>query len=70
MRKAIQLPNTKAGVQVLVEKLQPLAPSLVVAESTGGLERLLVSGLQEASLPVAITQCLALRDRFRESQNG
>ncbi len=52
--ESLQLPNTKAGVQVLVAKLQPLAPSLVVAESTGGLERLLVSGLQEASLPVAI----------------
>ncbi len=40
------------------------------AESTGGLERLLVSGLQEASLPVAISQSEALRDRFRESQTG
>ena len=52
--ESLQLPNTEVGVRELVEKLQPLAPSLVVAESTGGLERLLVSGLQEASLPVAI----------------
>ena len=41
-------------MQALVEYLPPLAPTLVVAESTGGLERLLVSGLQAASLTVAI----------------
>lgn len=53
-QESLQLPNTKAGVQELVEQLQPLIPSLVVAESTGGLERLLVSGLQAASIPIAI----------------
>lgn len=49
-----QLPNTEAGIQKLVEQLQPLAPSLVVVESTGGLERLLVHGLQAASIAIAI----------------
>jgi len=47
-------PNHEAGVQALIEQLQPLSPSLVVMESTGGLERLLVSSLQAVSIPVAV----------------
>jgi transposase len=50
----LQQPNTKIGVQTLIEQLQPSAPSLVVVESTGGLERSLVYGLQTATIPVAI----------------
>ncbi|KAM3109171.1 IS110 family transposase [Phormidesmis sp. 146-33] len=50
----LQQPNTDTGVQALVEQLHPLVPTLVVAEATGGLERLLVSGLQAAAIPVAI----------------
>jgi transposase len=49
-----QQPNTEIGVQNLIKQLQPLSPSLVVVESTGGLERLLVSVLQTAMIPVAI----------------
>jgi len=41
-------------VQALIEQLLPLSPSLVVVESTGGLERSLVSGLQTVLIPVAI----------------
>jgi transposase len=50
----LQQPNHEAGVQALIEQLQPLSPSLVVMESTGGLERLLVSSLQAVSIPVAV----------------
>jgi transposase len=50
----LQQPNSDVGVQSLIEQLNPLSPSLVVVESTGGLERLLVSGLQAATIPVAI----------------
>jgi transposase len=50
----LQQPNSDVGVQSLIEQLHPLSPSLVVVESTGGLERLLVSGLQAATIPVAI----------------
>jgi transposase len=49
-----QQPNTEAGVQALIDQLRPLAPSLVVVESTGGLERLVVSGCQSAAIPIAI----------------
>jgi transposase len=49
-----QQPNTEIGIQKLVEHLRPLSVTLVVVESTGGLERALVSGLQAATMPVAI----------------
>lgn len=49
-----QQPNSEAGVQALIEQLQSIPVSLVVVESTGGLERLLVSGLQAATIAVAI----------------
>lgn len=50
----IQVANTEAGVQALIAQLKPTSPHLVVAESTGGLERTLVSGLQSAAMPVAV----------------
>jgi transposase len=50
----LQQPNHEIGVQALIEQLLPLSPSLVVVESTGGLERSLVSGLQAVLIPVAI----------------
>jgi len=50
----LQQPNTDAGVQALIEQLRPIAPSLVVVESTGGLERLLVSRFQVVTIPIAI----------------
>ena len=49
-----QLSNTNAGIQTLVAQLQPLAPTLVVLESTGGLERSVVCQLQAVSIPVAV----------------
>lgn len=48
-----QVSNTDAGVQALIAQLQS-TPHLVVVESTGGLERTVVSGLQRAAIPVAI----------------
>jgi transposase len=50
----LQQPHHEVGIQALIEQLHPLSPSLVVVESTGGLERTLVAGLQAASIPVAI----------------
>ena len=49
-----QHPNNEAGIQTLIEQLLPLSPTLVVVESTGGLERTLVSSLQVVMIPVAI----------------
>lgn len=47
-------PNHEAGIQALVEQLLPLSSPLVVVESTGGLERQLVSALQAAAISVAV----------------
>lgn len=50
----LQVTNTDAGVQDLLTRLQTTPPHVVVVESTGGLERTLVAGLQQAGVPVAI----------------
>lgn len=50
----IQVANTEAGVQALIAHLQTIPPHLVVVESTGGLERTLVGGVQSAAIPVAV----------------
>lgn len=49
-----QVSNTQAGVQELIAQLQSTSPHLVVVESTGGLERTVVCGLQQQAIPVAI----------------
>ncbi|NJL37061.1 MAG: IS110 family transposase [Leptolyngbyaceae cyanobacterium RM2_2_4] len=51
---SLQVPNTAAGVQLLIEQWSATPPHLVVVESTGGLERTLVEGLQQANIAVAI----------------
>jgi transposase len=50
----LQVPNTDDGVATLVAQLRAAPPHLVVAESTGGLERRLVQGLNAAQIAVAI----------------
>lgn len=50
----LQVANTDAGVQDLLTRFQSTPPHVVVVESTGGLERTLVAGLQQAGVPVAI----------------
>lgn len=51
---SFELVNSQAGVQELVAHLKLIPLHLVVAESTGGLERTLVDGLHQAAMPVAI----------------
>ena len=51
---AFSVSNTETGMTELIQRLQPLAVSLVVLESTGGLERMSVSALQKAEIPVAM----------------
>ena len=48
------LSNDETGVAELAGRLGPLAPSLVVLEATGGLERALVAQLMAAQLPVVV----------------
>jgi transposase len=49
-----QQPNPEAGIAGLIAQLLPLSPSWMVAESTGGLERPVLAGLQTAQIPVVI----------------
>lgn len=46
--------NNQTGVTALVDILQALQPELVILESTGGLERLVISELQAAQILVAM----------------
>jgi transposase len=54
--------NTEAGIAALVERLQAVQPELIVLEPTGGYERLLVSALAQAGLPVAVINARQVRD--------
>jgi transposase len=49
-----QADNTFGGISVTIKRLLICQPSLVVIESTGGLEKPLVRALQEMGLPVAL----------------
>jgi len=46
--------NNDAGMKKLVERLEAVRPSLIVVESTGGLEKLVVVELFTHALPVAL----------------
>jgi transposase len=49
-----RLANDAAGIATLVRQLQKATPACIVVESTGGLERPLITALLEAQLPVAL----------------
>jgi transposase len=60
-----QVPNDEAGIAALVARLQPLAPTLIVLEASGGWETLVASTLAEAGLPVAVVNPRQVRDFAR-----
>ena len=51
-RKFLRYPNTDTGVQELITELQRIMPTLVVVESTGGLERLILTQAQAGAIPI------------------
>src|SRR5262249_54924583 len=59
------VPNDTSGVAMLVERLQPLHPTLIVLEATGGLERAATSALATAGLPVVVVNPRQARDFAR-----
>jgi len=59
------VPNDTSGVAMLVERLQPLHPTLIVLEATGGLERAATSALATAGLPVVVVNPREARDFAR-----
>jgi transposase len=64
--KAIrQAMNTKRGIAGLICQMQKLNPKLIVVEATGGYEEMLVLGLFEAGLPVALVSPQRVRQYAR-----
>jgi len=49
----VTFPNAPTGIHQIVALLQPLQPTRIVLEATGGLEQPLLEALLEAALPVA-----------------
>jgi transposase len=60
--EAWQSSNDESGIAALVERLQVLAPQLIVLEATGGLERLVTAALALAGLRVAVVNPRQVRD--------
>jgi len=48
------VPNSEKGIRATVERLQHATPTLIVVESTGGLESALVVELYNAGLPISV----------------
>jgi transposase len=57
--------NDDAGVGQLVSRLRPLAPALIVCETTGGYERAVVSALAAAEQPIVVANPRQVRDFAR-----
>ena len=53
-KPVMQAANTKKGIAKLVKEMHELGPRLIVVEATGGYEEMVVVGLFEAGLPVAL----------------
>lgn len=59
--------NDEQGIKSLVSRLKPLAPALIVVESTGGLETALVATLASAQLAVVAVNPRQVRDFAKAS---
>ena len=60
--------NSGEGISELVQRLQRLAPALIVLEATGGYESAAVAALMAASLPVVVVNPRQVRD-FARAKN-
>jgi transposase len=60
--EAERVRNDEAGIAQLLERLQVLAPTLVVLEATGGLEVPLAVALATAAIPAAVVNPRQVRD--------
>jgi transposase len=49
-----QVENTTTGIDELIVKLRPMAPTLIVIEATGGYETACAAGLAAAGFAVAV----------------
>ena len=53
------------GLAVLIDRLRPLGPSLIVSEATGGFEQVVAGSLASAGLPVVVVNPRQIRDFAR-----
>jgi transposase len=60
--QTVSMTNDKAGIKILVKHLEKLEPTLVVLESTGGLERQVMLALIGAEIPVVMANPRQVRD--------
>jgi transposase len=58
--------NDAEGIRELVDSMRQLSPTLIVAEATGGYERVMVAELSAAGLPIAVVNPTRVR-RFADS---
>lgn len=54
--------NDKAGIEVLIQRLKEIQPSLIVLEATGGFERSVTRALTSAEFPVVVVNPRQVRD--------
>jgi transposase len=57
-----QVENTTTGIDELIAKLRPMAPTLIVLEATGGYETACAAGLAAAGFAVAVINPRQARD--------
>ena len=63
--EVLEFDNTPAGIQAFVKYAKKAKPTLLVCESTGGLEQPLLLGCSEAKLPLAVVNPRQVRDFSR-----
>lgn len=59
--------NDGDGIEKLISRLQPLSPTLIVVEATGGLELAVVAAMVTAKLPVAVVNPTRVRQFARST---
>ena len=59
--EAFAVARDAAGLEALVERLQPLAPKIVAVEATGGFETVVAASLAAAGLPVVVVNPAQVR---------
>jgi transposase len=64
-QKHFHVRNDRPGIVTLIESLTPLAPALIVMESTGGYERRVCASLVQADFRVATVNPRQVRDFAR-----
>jgi transposase len=61
-KRTWQVPNTPAGLETLLTALQPLQPTAIVLEASGGYEQTAAATLAAAGLPVVVVNPRQVRD--------